>query len=530
MPKINPREHTWSPEDSQRAKAYFRQHRSASVLKAEKISIERVEILSSDSVVPKNIDSHTLILQNTHNERGEDELIAHASPCRKSICSEKKKTNITHKFPSPEKNERSRSFARISQEDSQALIDAFRLDENQSTPSQAFLNAYIKADDGHLFHIQDFLSSGSNGAVYLACDKNNALYAVKFFKADDQNDLARAKNEAKFYKKRDQLSAAPIIYDDHALSQRFYILFTPFINGEKLSDYLSNNPQLPLETRHNLAIKLCIQVDKLHSNGIAHGDIKPENIMIDEQGELHIIDFENATTDMESTNAYESTAIYQLPSDKALTRRQADMVALMRSLFMDDVFLTRNERNSEYKPEARDVAVFKTNDAASLVFIQEKIKPILSTAFSTENDEAYQRILSSSPLDLAQRLTENEIKKLTQAGLEYQKHQFSKNSYEYYYATTEHACLIFANEKNTLLQALRIMAHKHKLTKVAYILANPFFNTAITNANISAGELKQVLYDQNPTLVKTYANMYLASPKCKRDASQLSADLHQIGF
>lgn len=76
-------------------------------------------------------------------------------------------------------------------------------------------------------------------------------------------------------------------------------------NGD-LHDYILRNWPVKPEIRYRISQQLLSAVDTLHKNGIAHCDLKLENILIDELGDIKIIDFGSALRVSEAT--YESFA------------------------------------------------------------------------------------------------------------------------------------------------------------------------------------------------------------------------------
>ena len=61
--------------------------------------------------------------------------------------------------------------------------------------------------------------------------------------------------------------------------------------GESLSTYLFGLKKLPIIEFFNIAIQLTNQVQLFHSCNIIHCDIKPQNIVINEQKVTKFIDF-----------------------------------------------------------------------------------------------------------------------------------------------------------------------------------------------------------------------------------------------
>jgi serine/threonine protein phosphatase PrpC len=64
----------------------------------------------------------------------------------------------------------------------------------------------------------------------------------------------------------------------------------PLYTGELLATRIARRPQLGLEEGRNIAIKLARGVAALHRAGIIHRDIKPDNIILEDDGALKLID------------------------------------------------------------------------------------------------------------------------------------------------------------------------------------------------------------------------------------------------
>ena len=64
----------------------------------------------------------------------------------------------------------------------------------------------------------------------------------------------------------------------------------PLYVGELLETRLSRPPSLGLEQGRNIAIRLARAVATLHRDGIIHRDIKPDNVILEQDGALKLID------------------------------------------------------------------------------------------------------------------------------------------------------------------------------------------------------------------------------------------------
>lgn len=75
-----------------------------------------------------------------------------------------------------------------------------------------------------------------------------------------------------------QLTAPPLYYT------------MDYVQGERLNDYIRKN-ELSLADRIQLLSKVVLAIGYAHSQGVVHRDVKPQNILIDDKREPHIVDF-----------------------------------------------------------------------------------------------------------------------------------------------------------------------------------------------------------------------------------------------
>ena len=144
------------------------------------------------------------------------------------------------------------------------------------------------------FKIIRKLGNGEYGLVHLV-EKNKKKYAMKKINIAYNNwstigeQLKSIKNEIKVLKKISNLGISPKLYDYYLCKDKnqFSIyLIMEYINGITLRKFLEENT-----LTKNIENKIKNVFDKLHNNGILHGDVHDENIMITEKKRVYIIDF-----------------------------------------------------------------------------------------------------------------------------------------------------------------------------------------------------------------------------------------------
>jgi len=143
------------------------------------------------------------------------------------------------------------------------------------------------------YKILEKLGEGGMGIVYKAEDNNlKRPVALKFISpvltrhkfANEQFIF-----EAQTASSLDHQNISTIYEIDESDDGRMFISMA-FYNGETLREKISRG-QIPVKETVNIAVQIAEGLSKAHRKGIIHKDIKPANIMIDEDSTVKIIDF-----------------------------------------------------------------------------------------------------------------------------------------------------------------------------------------------------------------------------------------------
>ncbi|HEY8567852.1 bifunctional protein-serine/threonine kinase/phosphatase [Microbulbifer sp.] len=76
--------------------------------------------------------------------------------------------------------------------------------------------------------------------------------------------------------------------------RRFLYHVMEYVDGQNLRQWMQLNPEPPLDQVRNLVAQLVSALRRLQRMEIVHGDLKPENIMVDSSGRLKLIDLGGA--------------------------------------------------------------------------------------------------------------------------------------------------------------------------------------------------------------------------------------------
>ncbi|RJR45793.1 MAG: cyclic nucleotide-binding protein [Desulfobacteraceae bacterium] len=134
------------------------------------------------------------------------------------------------------------------------------------------------------------IGEGATGVVYLAWDPViQRKVALKVSKASSPEFVEDFLHEAKL---AGQLNHPNIVsvYDAGAEGDYCYIAME-FINGSTLACHCDKQNLLPPDRSLEIALDICKGLDYAHRRGVIHQDIKPSNILIDEEGSAKIADF-----------------------------------------------------------------------------------------------------------------------------------------------------------------------------------------------------------------------------------------------
>src|SRR3989442_3819187 len=142
------------------------------------------------------------------------------------------------------------------------------------------------------YRIIDHLGEGGMGEVYLAEDTNlGRRVAIKFptLTSNENDDRARFLREARAISELSNPHIATL-YDYGETSDGRPFLVMEFVRGETLSEMMHKG-ELTLPRVLQIIEDVASALSEPHSLGIVHRDIKPSNIMIDERGQIKVLDF-----------------------------------------------------------------------------------------------------------------------------------------------------------------------------------------------------------------------------------------------
>lgn len=169
------------------------------------------------------------------------------------------------------------------------------------------------------YKIIEKLGQGGMGIVYKAQDtKLDRVVALKFLPAHltkSDSDKARFIQEAKAAAALNHNNVCTI-HEIHDEGENPFIVME-YVEGKTLREIVGANGRSPLRQVSNIAIQIAEALKAAHKKGIVHRDIKSENIMVTEEGQVKVMDFGLAklagSIKLTKTGSTTGTAAYMSP-------------------------------------------------------------------------------------------------------------------------------------------------------------------------------------------------------------------------
>lgn len=140
------------------------------------------------------------------------------------------------------------------------------------------------------YRIVEELGRGGASVVYAAWKGGDVrqLLALKVINLPSEEQRARFRREIAIHRTLDSPSIVKCLDDGDHGSLVYYSM--ELVRGEPLDQYVNNRP-LHLKDKIELLARVARAIETAHAKGVAHRDLKPANILIDAEGEPHVLDF-----------------------------------------------------------------------------------------------------------------------------------------------------------------------------------------------------------------------------------------------
>jgi len=174
---------------------------------------------------------------------------------------------------------------------------------------------------GPRYRIESLLGEGGMGKVYKAQDgelrRTVALKLVRPELASDPSSMDRLKQEILLASKVSHKNILRI----HDLGDVGGLKFISmaYVDGRDLHQIISAEGKLPVSRAVRITRQLCLALEAAHSEGVIHRDLKPQNVLVDQEDQVFVSDFglakslEVHASMMTSTGEVNGTPRYMSP-------------------------------------------------------------------------------------------------------------------------------------------------------------------------------------------------------------------------
>ncbi|CAI0627006.1 unnamed protein product [Linum tenue] len=166
------------------------------------------------------------------------------------------------------------------------------------------------------FHIYEAIGRGKCSTVYKGRKKKTIEYYA--IKSVDKSQKRKVLHEVKILHSLDHSNVLKF-YSWYETSAHLWLVLEYCVGGD-LRTLLQQDSQLPEDSVQDFALDLVTALQYLHSKGIIYCDLKPSNILLDENGLLKLCDFglakklsDISKTHSSSTEAKCGTPCYMAP-------------------------------------------------------------------------------------------------------------------------------------------------------------------------------------------------------------------------
>ncbi|MGE7601848.1 Stk1 family PASTA domain-containing Ser/Thr kinase [Peribacillus sp. NPDC097675] len=186
------------------------------------------------------------------------------------------------------------------------------------------------------YKLIEMVGGGGMANVYLARDMIlDRDVALKILRMDFNNDDEFIKRFNREAQSATSLAHPNIvsIYDVGEENDIYYIVME-YVDGFTLKQYIQKYYPIPVEKALDIMKQITAAISHAHHNGIIHRDIKPQNILIDNEGTVKITDFGIAlalsATNITQTNAVLGTVHYLSPEQArgGMANKKSDIYSL----------------------------------------------------------------------------------------------------------------------------------------------------------------------------------------------------------
>ena len=143
------------------------------------------------------------------------------------------------------------------------------------------------------YELEELAGTGGMSSVYRARDtlleRHVALKLLHEYHGADQESIERFRREARAVAQLSHPNIVTVI-DRGEDGDRQFIVFE-YVDGENLKELVTRVGPLPVRRALELGIQIGEGLSCAHENGVVHRDVKPQNVLLNGDGQAKVTDF-----------------------------------------------------------------------------------------------------------------------------------------------------------------------------------------------------------------------------------------------
>src|SRR3954464_11912968 len=143
------------------------------------------------------------------------------------------------------------------------------------------------------YELVELVGTGGMSSVYKAHDRllerNVALKILHPHYGDDEEYVERFRREARAVAQMSHPNIVTVIDRGEDDGQQFIVF--EYVDGENLKQHVERSGPLPARRAVELALAIADALAFAHEHGLVHRDVKPQNVLLNGDGETKVTDF-----------------------------------------------------------------------------------------------------------------------------------------------------------------------------------------------------------------------------------------------
>jgi len=159
-------------------------------------------------------------------------------------------------------------------------------------PRDEGVDALAQEELAALFRLDVLIGHGADSAVYVAREQGSSRTIV--VKVMPRPTEGRAAADDRFRRAVESVAVlehphiVPVFA--HGWTEHLYWYTMQQVRGRSLRNFLASRPPLDLKGCQRIVAQVASALDYAHRRGVVHGALKPENVLVDAEGWIHVAD------------------------------------------------------------------------------------------------------------------------------------------------------------------------------------------------------------------------------------------------